>query len=62
MGLCRGFPKNRLQVLTVIHNYDVRRKDGKTPAQRLFQKEFPDLFEFICLNVAGFKEPRRRKP
>ncbi len=58
----RGFPKNRLQVLTVIHNYDVRRKNGKTPAQRLFRKEFPDLFEFICLNVAGFKEPRRRKP
>jgi len=57
----KGFPKNRLQVLTVIHNYDIKRADGTTPAHRLFRREFPDLFEFICENVAGFKEPRSRK-
>ncbi len=56
----RGMPKNRLKVLTIIHNYDVKRADGSTPAQRLFNKEFPDLFDFICLNVHGFKEPRSR--
>ncbi len=58
----KGFPKNRLQTLTVIHNYDTKRADGTTPAQRLFGNEFPDLFEFLCQNVEGFKEPRKRKP
>jgi len=55
----RGIPKQRLKVLTVIHNYDVRRADGTTPAQRFFDKEFPDLFEFLCRDVTGFKEPRK---
>lgn len=57
----KGIPEQRLKALTVIHNYDIRRKDGTTPAQRFFDTEFPDLFEFLCLNVTGFKEPRKRK-
>lgn len=57
----RGIPKERLKALTVIHNYDIRRTDGSTPAQRLFGRDFPDLFEFICQNVTGFKEPKCRK-
>lgn len=56
----RGIPKERLKVLTVIHNFDIQRADGTTPAQRLFDKQFPDLFEFLCQNVTGFKEPRQR--
>jgi len=57
----KGISKQRLEVLTVVHNYDIKRDDGSTPAQRLFNKQFPDLFEFLCQNVTGFKEPRRRK-
>jgi len=57
----KGIPGQRLKALTVIHNYDIRRKDGTTPAQRFFDREFPDLFEFLCQNVTGFKEPRKRK-
>ena len=57
----RGMSSERLKVLTVIHNYDIKRIDGTTPAQRLFGKDFPDLFEFLCQNVTGFKEPRTRK-
>ena len=58
----KGIPKERLKVLTVIHNYDIKRQDGSTPAQRLFNRNFPDLFEFLCENVKEFKEPRRKKP
>jgi len=58
----KGISQQRLKALTVIHNYDIRRNDGTTPAQRLFDKEFPDLFEFLCQNVTGFKEPRKREP
>jgi len=56
----RGLPENRLKILTTIHNFDIRRSDGSTPAQRLWKQEFPDLFEFVLQNVTGFKEPRRR--
>lgn len=57
----KGIPKQRLAALTVVHNFDIRRGDGTTPAQRLFSRQFPDLFEFLCQNVTGFAEPRRRR-
>jgi len=57
----RGLSQQRLKALTVIHNFDIRGLDGKTPAQRLFQKEFPDLFEFVLQNVTPFPEPRKRR-
>jgi len=57
----RGIPQNRKKVLTVIHNFDIRRTDGKTPAQRLFNKDFPNLFEFILENTQELPKPRKRK-
>lgn len=56
----KGLPEQRRKVLTVVHNFDVRRVDGLTPAQRLFKKNFPDLFEFILENVKDFPIPRIR--
>ena len=43
----RGFSKETLKVLTIIHNFHLKRPDGTTAAQRLFDCEFPDLFEWI---------------
>lgn len=57
----KGIPVNKMKALTVIHNFDTKRSDGYTPAKRLFRKDFPNLFEFLCSNVTGFKEPRKRK-
>ena len=57
----RGMSDQRLQVLTVVHNFDIRSWDGKTPAERLFKQDFSDLFEFVLQNVTGFREPRRFK-
>lgn len=57
----RGISDQRLKVLTVVHNFDIRSWDGKTPAERLFKQDFPDLFEFVLENVTGFREPRRFK-
>ena len=56
----KGIPEQRRKVLTVVHNFDIRRVDGLTPAQRLFKKDFPDLFEFILENVKDFPPPRTR--
>ena len=40
----RGLSEKDLQVLTVIHNYDLYRADGSTAAQRFFGRTFPPLF------------------
>ena len=58
----KGFDKTRLEVMTVIHNFDTRRLDGKTPAQRLFgdKMTFEPLFEFIVKNIDELPRPRKR--
>jgi len=55
----RGFTEQTLKVLTIIHNFDLKRDDGTTAAQRLFGKPFPDLFESIILNMDELPRPRR---
>jgi hypothetical protein len=55
----RGFTEQTLKVLTIIHNFDLKRDDGTTAAQRLFSKPFPDLFESIVLNMGELPRPRQ---
>lgn len=55
----RGITKQRMEALTTVHNFDIRRNDGRTPANRLFNREFPDLFEFILQNVKDLPSPRK---
>ena len=43
----RGISTKRLKALTVIHNFGLTRLDGTTAAERLFERDFPDLFEWI---------------
>jgi hypothetical protein len=43
----RGLSEQTLRVLTIIHNFDLKRADGSTAAQRLFAHRFPDLFEWV---------------
>ncbi len=55
----RGFSVRSLKVLTIIHNFDLKRPDGTTAAQRLFGQPFPDLFEWILSNIKELPMPRR---
>jgi Family of unknown function (DUF6399) len=55
----RGFTEQSLKVLTIIHNFDLKRHDGTTAAQRLFDKPFPDLFEWAVLNMGDLPRARR---
>lgn len=55
----RGFTEQTLKVLTIIHNFDLKRQDGTTAAQRLFGKEFPDLFKWVVLHMGELPRPRR---
>jgi Family of unknown function (DUF6399)/Stage III sporulation protein D len=55
----RGFSAESLKLLTIIHNFDLRRADGTTAAQRLFGHSFPDLFEWVLNHVGDLPLPRR---
>jgi hypothetical protein len=55
----RGFTEQSLKVLTIIHNFDLKREDGTTAAQRLFDQQFPDLFEWVVLNMDDLPRARR---
>lgn len=55
----RGSTEQTLKVLTIIHNFDIKRDDGTTAAQRLFEKLFPDLFEWVVPRMGELPRPRR---
>lgn len=48
----------KLQALTVIHNFVIRRRsDGSTAAERLFEQSHDDLFEHLLLILPPPKRP-----
>jgi hypothetical protein len=55
----RGFSEYSLRVLTIVHNFDLKRPDGTTAAQRLFRHPFPDLFESVLSTFTELPRPRR---
>ncbi|MBV8887272.1 MAG: hypothetical protein JO235_25210 [Chroococcidiopsidaceae cyanobacterium CP_BM_RX_35] len=57
----RGFWANHLPVLTVIHNFDLKRSDGTTAAQRLFGRQFPNLFSWVMEQMGELPQPRISK-
>lgn len=57
----RGLSARRLRVMTVLHNFHLKRSDGTTAAQRLFGKPIPDLFESLVQQMPDLPQARRRK-
>ena len=55
----RGFSPQTLKVATIIHNFDLRRPDGSTAAQRLFDHEFPNLFNSVVDAMSDLPMPRK---
>jgi hypothetical protein len=55
----RGFSAHALTVLTILHNFDLKRPDGSTAAQRLFGYPFADLFESVLSTFSELPRPRR---
>ena len=54
----RGLGEKRFPVLTVVHNFDLRRADGTTAAERFFGQEFPNLFEWVLSHCEELPRPR----
>ncbi|MBF0585105.1 MAG: hypothetical protein HQL80_12845 [Magnetococcales bacterium] len=57
----RGLTIQRLKALTVIHNFDCRRGDGTTAAERLFGTQFPDLFEWVVGRMGELPPARKSR-
>ncbi|MEM8643196.1 MAG: DUF6399 domain-containing protein [Cyanobacteria bacterium P01_G01_bin.54] len=55
----RGLSPELLNALTIIHNFDTRRADGSTPAERLFEQSFPCLFESLVEQITELPLPRK---
>ena len=55
----RGFSEQSLSVLTIFHNFDLKRYDGTTAAGRLFGHDFPDVFEWMLAHVGELPMPRQ---
>lgn len=52
----------KLQALTVIHNFFIRRRgDGTTAAERFFEQSHADLFEHLLLTLPPPKRPAARR-
>lgn len=60
----RSFDSQRLEVLTVVHNFDTKDADRLVPADRLFGKfvSFDSLFEYIIDNFGNLPNNRIKKP
>jgi hypothetical protein len=52
----------KLAALTAVHNFHVRRPAQTTPAERLFGRAHPPLFEQVLERVRLPPAPRRRRP
>lgn len=49
-----------LQVLTIVHNFDVRRSDGTTAAERFFEAKHENLFDSLVANVRIPGKPQQQ--
>jgi hypothetical protein len=49
-----------LQVLTIVHNFNARRSDGTTAAERFFEAKHENLFESLVANVRIPGKPQRQ--
>jgi hypothetical protein len=50
----------KLKALTVIHNYYLKRPDGTTAAERLYENRPIDMFEWLLENMASPPRPRSK--
>ncbi len=57
----RRLSPKKLQGLTVIHNFVIRRPDGTTAAQRFFGKEPHDLFDWLLARIPYPPRPAAKR-
>ncbi|MGC2372451.1 MAG: DUF6399 domain-containing protein [Solirubrobacteraceae bacterium] len=58
----RGLSETKLAALTVVHNFWTRRADGTTAAERFFEQQPRDLFEWLVDVMPELPRPARKRP
>ena len=54
--------EKRLKVLTVVHNYLIKRADGTTAAERFFGNKPRDLFQCLLKRMPDLPKPAAKRP
>jgi hypothetical protein len=54
--------EKRLQTLTAVHNYVVRREDGTTAAERFFGQKQRDAFDWLLQRMPELPRPAAKRP
>ena len=54
-------PDRKLQALTAVHNFWVKRGDGTTAAERFFGSKPADLFEYLVEHLPVPARPAKRR-
>ncbi len=57
----RGLSQKDLEVLSIIHNFDLHRADGSTAAQRFFGSTFPPLFSWLVVQMGDLPASRKSR-
>jgi len=52
----------KLSALTTVHNYFITRPDGSTPAQRFFNAEPLNLFDYLLAHIDLPGRPAKKRP
>ena len=55
-------PGRKLEALTAVHNYWLKRADGTTAAERFFGSKPDDLFEYLVEHLPVPARPAKRRP
>ena len=57
----RGLSPKKLEAMTVIHNYVIRRADGTTAAERFFNRKPNCVFDWIIQRVKSVPRPSKQR-
>jgi hypothetical protein len=57
----QGLNAKALAVLTILHNYAIRRADGTTAAERFFGHKPADLFEWLLERLPELPRPAKSR-
>jgi hypothetical protein len=58
----RSLSDAKLAALTVVHNFWIRRSDGTTAAERLFEQPPRNLFEWLLDTMPDLPRPAQKRP
>ena len=54
-----GYQRVTCRCVPIVHNFDLRRTDSSTAAQRFFGRTFPELFPWLMEQMGDLPSPRK---